>query len=84
MKCSTIDEYTLQYSPAVQSILIQIRDMVQKEAPEAREKISYGIPAFEENEIILWFGAFKDHIAIFLPINDDPELQKETARFAND
>lgn len=84
MKCSTIDEYTLQYSPAVQSILIQIREMVQKEAPEAREKIIYCIPAFEQNGIILWFGAFKDHISIFPPINDDPELQKETTRFAND
>ena len=84
IKAIDIDDYILQNPPEIQLILIQLRAMVRKAAPEAREKISYGIPAFEQNGIILWFGAFKDHISIFPPINGDAELQKEAARFAND
>ena len=84
IKAIDVDDYILQNPPEIQLILIELRAMVRKAAPEAREKISYGIPAFEQNGIILWFGAFKDHISIFPPINGDAELQKETARFAND
>ena len=34
-------------------------------APEAQETISYGMPAFRQNGIIVYFAAFKDHIGFF-------------------
>jgi uncharacterized protein YdhG (YjbR/CyaY superfamily) len=33
--------------------------------PAATETISYRIPAFRDNGIIIWFAAFTDHCSLF-------------------
>jgi uncharacterized protein YdhG (YjbR/CyaY superfamily) len=33
--------------------------------PEAIETISYGIPAFETNRVLVWFAAFANHCSLF-------------------
>jgi len=33
--------------------------------PEATETISYRIPAFRHNEILVWFAGFRDHCSLF-------------------
>jgi len=33
--------------------------------PQATETISYGIPAFKESRVLLWFAAFADHCSVF-------------------
>ena len=39
--------------------------MIHEAAPEAQETISYGMPAFRLNGILVYFAAFKDHIGFF-------------------
>ena len=63
-------------------ILQRIRRIVQDAAPEAVEVISYRMPAFKLNGIVIYFAAFKGHIGIFPPINGDPKLAKALERYA--
>jgi uncharacterized protein YdhG (YjbR/CyaY superfamily) len=64
-KFRTIDEYIATYPKNVQIILKEIRHTIKEAAPEAKETISYQMPAFKQNGVLVWFAAFKDHISFF-------------------
>ena len=42
-----------------------MRRTIKKAAPRAQEKISYGIPAFTLNGMLVWFAAFRHHIGFY-------------------
>jgi uncharacterized protein YdhG (YjbR/CyaY superfamily) len=77
-----IDDYISGFSPDVQAILQKIRLTIHKNAPEAQEIISYKMPAFRLNGILIYFAAFKNHIGIFPPVKGDPRLQKQLSPYA--
>jgi uncharacterized protein YdhG (YjbR/CyaY superfamily) len=74
---TTIDEYIALFPPKVRSILKKIRSTVRKAAPQATEKISYRMPAFNQGGILIYFAAFNHHIGIFPPVRGDEKLMKE-------
>ncbi len=61
----TIDEYILSFPKNVQNILQELRQVIRETAPEAEEAISYQMPAFRLNGILVYFAAFKNHISFF-------------------
>lgn len=61
----TIDEYIAQFTPEVQRILQTMRQVIKDAAPEAQEKISYQMPAFTQQGILVYFAAFKNHIGFY-------------------
>lgn len=61
----TIDEYIAQYPEDIQAILKEIRKVIRAAAPDATEKISYQMPAFDQHGILVYFAAFKKHIGFF-------------------
>jgi uncharacterized protein YdhG (YjbR/CyaY superfamily) len=80
----TIDEYISAFPPEVQVILKRIRQTVHKAAPNAEETISYRIPAFRQNGIVVYFAAFKNHIGLYPPVSGDPQLEKAIAPYAGE
>ena len=64
-KYKTLAEYIMSHPEPVQSILEKMRQTIRKAAPQAIEVISYQMPAFELNGILVWFGAFKNHIGFY-------------------
>jgi uncharacterized protein YdhG (YjbR/CyaY superfamily) len=42
-----------------------LRQAIRETAPDAKEVISYQMPAFKQNGILVWFAAFKSHIGFF-------------------
>jgi uncharacterized protein YdhG (YjbR/CyaY superfamily) len=80
---TTIDEYIAGFPADVQQILQRIRATIRKAAPEAEEVISYRMPAFKQGGILVYIGAFKSHIGLYPPVSD-PELQRESARYAGE
>ncbi len=64
-KPTSIDEYIGQYPEEVQQILNQIRAVIKEEAPQAVEKISYGLPTFYQNGNLVHFGAHSRHIGFY-------------------
>lgn len=62
---STIDEYIQMFPGNVQALLESLRRAIREAAPEAEETISYQIPTFKQNGILVHFAAFKNHIGFY-------------------
>ena len=75
-KSTTIDEYIAQCPPEVQPVLEKIRATVKEEAPQAVERISYGMPGFYQNGMLVWFVAHEHHIG-FYPTGEGIEAFKD-------
>ena len=45
--------------------LNKMRAAIRSAAPPATETISYGIPAFKHNGVLLWYAAFSNHCSFF-------------------
>jgi len=82
VKPRDIDEYIAWFSPDVQAILQRIRLTIRQAAPNAQETISYGIPAFALDGILVYFAAFRKHIGFYPPVKGDPKLEKSVSTFA--
>ena len=78
----SIDAYIAASSSQVKPILEKIRKTVRAAAPEAHEIISYRMPAFRLDGILLYFAAFKAHVGLFPPVSGDPALEKALSRYA--
>ena len=78
---ATIDAYIASCAPEVRPMLERIRRTVRKAAPRAEERISYRMPAFFDDGVVVWFAAFKQHIGVFPPVGD-AALKQELARYA--
>jgi uncharacterized protein YdhG (YjbR/CyaY superfamily) len=62
----TVDAYLARVPEPARSTLNKLRDAIRSAAPsEATETISYGIPAFKHNGVLVWFAAFADHCSLF-------------------
>lgn len=77
----TIDEYIKTFSPEIQSILEKMRQTIRKAAPGAIEVISYQMPAFKLNGILVYFAAFKDHIGFFPTASGIAALKNELSPY---
>ena len=64
-KFNTVDEYIASYPPEVRVILEKIRGIVRKAAPDAEERIAYGMPTYKMKRNLVHFAAFKGHIGLY-------------------
>jgi uncharacterized protein YdhG (YjbR/CyaY superfamily) len=80
----SIDEYIAAFPPDVRTILDRIRLTIRNVASEARETISYRIPAFTQRGILVYFAAFKNHIGLYPPVSGDPKIEKAILPYAGE
>jgi uncharacterized protein YdhG (YjbR/CyaY superfamily) len=78
----TIDDYIAASAPESQAILRKIRETVKAAAPQATETISYRMPAFKLNGMLIYFAAFKRHIGLFPPVRGDASLLRAVKPYA--
>ena len=81
-KPKDIDGYISQFPADVQAILDKVRTTIRHASPEAKETISYQMPAFKQHGILVYFAAWKKHIGLYPPISGDKTLEKAIARYA--
>jgi uncharacterized protein YdhG (YjbR/CyaY superfamily) len=67
-KPKTIDDYLDALAPDKRAALEKLRKTIRAAAPDAEECISYQIPAFRQNGVLVGFGATANHCAFF-PFN---------------
>src|ERR1700690_2799792 len=61
-----VDEYLARVPEPARSTLNKIRAVIRSAVPpQATETISYRIPAFRYNGVLVWFAAFSDHCSFF-------------------
>lgn len=62
---SNIDEYIKARPKNIQATLQELRQTIHRAAPEASEKIAYGIPTFTFHGNLVHFGGYETHIALY-------------------
>ena len=62
---TTIDEYIDGVSPVMRSRSRKMRATIRQGAPDATERMAYGIPTFYLNGNLVHFGAFAHHIGFY-------------------
>jgi uncharacterized protein YdhG (YjbR/CyaY superfamily) len=67
-KFTTVDEYISTFPQEVRQILEKLRQTIIKAAPKAEEVISYNMPAFKLNGMLVYYAGYKKHIG-FYPTN---------------
>ncbi|HSB65840.1 MAG TPA: DUF1801 domain-containing protein [Anaerolineales bacterium] len=72
---ATIDAYIAQFPAGVQTIMNKVRTVIKETAPQAQERISYGMPGFYFHGMLVWFGGHKSHIG-FYPTGEGIEAFK--------
>ena len=77
----TIDEYIAAAPEDIQATLQKLRRVIQEAAPDAREVISYSMPAFKQNGILVYFAAFRKHIGFFPTASGVAAFKKELAAY---
>ena len=76
-KSKDIDEYISSNPKEIQKLLEQLRTTIRKAAPEAEEVISYGMPAFKLNGMLVWFAAHSKHIGFYPRVSAIKAFKKE-------
>jgi len=62
---TSIDQYIRSFPAPTRRILNGLRAVIRKAAPDATEKISYGIPTFSQNGNLVHFAAYENHIGLY-------------------
>ncbi len=80
-KPENTDEYISSFPLATQEMLEQLRATIKKAAPGAEEVISYAMPAFRLNGMLVWFAAHSTHIGFYPRASGIAAFEKELAAY---
>lgn len=83
-KFANIDDYLASVPPESQLILGEIRKLIQVKVPNAKETISYQLPAFKLSRTFIYFAAFKKHIGIYPPVKGNKTLTDALVPYAGE
>jgi len=64
-KPDTIDDFLATIDSDKRAALEKLRRIIKAAAPKAEECISYGVPAFKQNGLLVAFGASKNHCSFY-------------------
>ena len=77
----TISEYTKSLPKEKAKMISEITQIVKKEAPGAMPTISYNMPAFKLNGVLLYYQAHTNHIGLYPYPSALKEFKKETVKY---
>jgi len=77
----TIGDYVESYPKAVRAKLEEMRQTIRRAAPGAVEVMSYRMPALKQQGILVWFGAFKNHIGFYPKASGVKAFQEELSQY---
>jgi uncharacterized protein YdhG (YjbR/CyaY superfamily) len=80
VRAATVDEYIASFPPDVRRLLKQLRAVIRGAAPQAQEKISYRMPAYALNGVLVYFAAHPNHIG-FYPGGVVAEFRKDLSKY---
>ncbi len=79
---NSVDEYIATFPEEVQEKLEEVRATIKAAVPEAREKISYQIGAFELNgKNLIGFAGWKNHVSIYPIPSGTESFNKEISQY---
>ncbi|MBN8658613.1 MAG: DUF1801 domain-containing protein [Anaerolineae bacterium] len=83
-KFVTIDEYIAACPPDSQAYLQEIRKLIRRLVPDAKERISYQIAAFERNgKNIIHFAGWKKHVSLYPVPAGSEAFERQIAKYVD-
>ena len=89
----SVDQYIGTFPASTKKLLKEMRRTIKDAAPDAEELISYNMPAFKQEGMLVYYAGYNAHIG-FYPVSsaivkfkkdlDGYELSKGTIRFPLD
>jgi len=80
----TVDEYIAVQPANVREKLERLRLTIKKAAPKAEEEISYMMPAYKFHGVLVYFGAYQNHIGFYPTGSGISAFKKMSSRFMKD
>ena len=77
---SDVDAYFATLSPDKRAALRKLRSTIKAAAPEAEECISYSMPAFRQDGLLVAYAAFAKHCSLF-PCGSVKPFSTDLARY---
>ena len=78
IKAASVKEYIAAFPKETQKLLNDVRSAITKAAPDAEEKISYGLPAYHlYGKPLVYFGGFEKHIGFYATPTGHEAFEKE-------
>lgn len=78
---ASVDAYIAGFEPEVRAILRKIRATIRKAAPGAEERVSWGMPAYAKDGMLVFFAAFERHLSFFPGPEGIEKFKKELAPY---
>ena len=75
------NDYASRFSKDVRPLLKKMRLTVKKAAPKATERISYGMPAYFQEGILVWIAAHRNHIGLYPKASGIAAFKKELSLY---
>lgn len=64
-KPKDFDDYIIDFTEGTREKLILLREAILHTAPTAQEVISYGMPAFKQNGMLVYFAGYEKYIGFY-------------------
>lgn len=64
-RAENVDEYISAFRAETAELLTQMRTVIKRAAPEAQEVISYAMPAYRLNGMLVYFAGHPRHIGFY-------------------
>jgi uncharacterized protein YdhG (YjbR/CyaY superfamily) len=76
-----VEEYLVSFPEATQHLIGRLRKTIGESAPLAEEFISYQMPAYKQNGILVYFAAYEKHIGFYATPNGHEAFKKELSKY---
>ncbi len=80
-KIATVEEYFAKLPESARTLMETMRSTIRKAAPNATEVISYGMPAFKQHGVLVYYAAWKEHIGFYPLPSALMEFKKELSAY---
>ena len=79
---ANVEEYLQQFEGVCRDRLSQVRQIILKEAPDAVESISYGMPAYKTfGKPLVYFAGYAKHIGLYATPGGHVAFEAELASY---
>lgn len=79
---ANVEEYLQQFEGVCRDRLSQVRQIILKEAPDAVESISYGMPAYKTfGKPLVYFAGYAKHIGLYATPSGHAAFEAELASY---
>lgn len=81
IKYESVEHYHAAQTEDVKEILEQLRKCIHKAVPHLTEKISYNMPAFCIDKVLVYYAANKSHVGFYPTTGPIIAFSKELEKF---